>query len=75
MQTLQLRVVDAQTGLPASRRQALMRALVGMPSLVTGLWLAVPLLRKDRQTLHDLASGTRLVYARPGPSVPPTPAA
>lgn len=71
MQTLQLRVVDTQSGQPATPRQALVRALVGLPSLITGLWLLVPLLRKDRQTLHDLASGTRLVYARPGPAVSP----
>jgi uncharacterized RDD family membrane protein YckC len=71
MQTLQLRVVDAQTGQPATPRQALVRALVGLPSLITGLWLAVSLLRKDRQTLHDLASGTRLVYARPSGSAEP----
>jgi uncharacterized RDD family membrane protein YckC len=72
MQTLQLRVVDAATGAAATPRQALVRALVGTASVITGLWLVVSLLRKDRQTLHDLASGTRLVYARPGPRLPPT---
>ena len=62
MQTLGLRLVDAATGGPVSRSKALIRALVGLVSVFSGLWLVVGLLRPDRQTLHDWAAGTRLVY-------------
>ncbi len=62
MQTLGLRLVDAQSGGPVSTRQALVRGLVGLVSGFSGLWLVVGLLRPDRQTLHDWAAGTRLVY-------------
>jgi uncharacterized RDD family membrane protein YckC len=62
MQTLGLRLVDAQSGGPVSVRQALIRGLVGLVSVFSGLWLVVGLLRPDRQTLHDWAAGTRLVY-------------
>lgn len=62
MQTLQLQVIDSQTEGPASRRQALIRALTGFFSLGSGLWLVFALLRQDRQTPHDLISKTRLVY-------------
>ncbi|MBM3376877.1 MAG: RDD family protein [Betaproteobacteria bacterium] len=62
MQTLALRVVDAQTGGGLSRSQALLRAAVGSLSLVTGLWLIFGLLRSDRQSFHDWIAGTRLVH-------------
>lgn len=63
MQTLQLRVIDAATGGPVTRGRAALRALIATVSLLTGLWFLVPLLRKDRQTLHDTMTKTRLVYA------------
>jgi uncharacterized RDD family membrane protein YckC len=62
MQTLALRVVDAQTGGGLSLSQALFRAVVGSLSLITGLWLVFGLLRSDRQSFHDWIAGTRLVH-------------
>lgn len=63
MQTLQLRVIDATTGGAVTRGRAALRALIATVSLLTGLWFLMPLLRKDRQTLHDTMTKTRLVYA------------
>ncbi len=69
MQTLQLKVVDSATGGPITRLRAFTRAFVGSLALVSGLWLIVSLVRRDRQTPHDLITRTRLVHVpRPRPS-------
>ena len=69
MQTLQLQVVDSATGGPITRLRAFTRAFVGSLALVSGLWLIVSLVRRDRQTPHDLITRTRLVHVpRPRPS-------
>ncbi len=62
MQTLQIKLVDRESGGPVSRTQALKRFGWATLSLVTGLWLLVPLFRRDRQTLHDLMAGTQLIH-------------
>ncbi len=62
MQTLQIKLVDRESGGPVSRIQALKRFGWATLSLVTGLWLLVPLFRRDRQTLHDLMAGTQLIH-------------
>lgn len=63
MQTLQLSVIDAKTGGPVTRGRAILRVLLATVSLLTGLWFLVPLFRRDRQTLHDMITETRLVHA------------
>ena len=45
-----------------SPRQALLRALLAVPSTLTGIGLLSALLNRDSQTLHDRVSGTRLVH-------------
>jgi len=63
MQTLGLRVVDARDpSRKVSPRQALLRALIAVPSTLTGIGLLSALLNRDSQTLHDRFSGTRLVH-------------
>ena len=63
MQTLGLRVVDARDpSCKVSPRQALLRALIAVPSTLTGIGLLSALLNRDSQTLHDRFSGTRLVH-------------
>ena len=63
MQTLGLRVVDARD--PSRKvkpRLARLRALIAVPSTLTGIGLLSALLNRDSQTLHDRFSGTRLVH-------------
>jgi uncharacterized RDD family membrane protein YckC len=63
MQTLGLRVVDARD--PSRKvkpRQALLRALIAVPSTLTGIGLLSALLNRDSQSLHDRFSNTRLVH-------------
>ena len=63
MQTLGLRVVNARDpSRNVSPRQALLRALIAVPSTLTGIGLLSALLNRDSQTLHDRFSGTRLVH-------------
>ena len=63
MQTLGLRVVNARDpSRKVSPRQALLRALIAVPSTLTGIGLLSALLNRDSQTLHDRVSGTRLVH-------------
>jgi uncharacterized RDD family membrane protein YckC len=62
MQTLRIQLVDIQSGGPLSRRQAFKRFVWATLSVLTGLWLLVPLFRRDRQTLHDLMAGTQLIH-------------
>lgn len=63
MQTLGLRVVNARDpSRKVSPRQALLRALIAVPSTLTGIGLLSALLNRDSQTLHDRFSRTRLVH-------------
>jgi uncharacterized RDD family membrane protein YckC len=68
MQTLRIQLVDTQSGGPLSRSQALKRFVWATLSVLTGLWLLVPLFRRDRQTLHDLMAGTQLIHRAASPS-------
>ncbi len=61
MQTLGLSLISVD-GKPITRPQALLRAIVAVPSALTGLGLIWALFDKDRQTPHDRVAGTRLVY-------------
>ena len=61
MQTLGLRV-QTLDGAPASTRQAVIRGLIAVPSVLTGLGILWAIIDRDSQTLHDRLSGTRLVY-------------
>ena len=45
-------------------KKALLRAILAIPSLLTGIWLVVSLLRKDRQCPHDIWSGTMLLMKK-----------
>jgi uncharacterized RDD family membrane protein YckC len=68
MQTLRIQLVDSQSGGPLSRSQALKRFVWATLSVLTGLWLLVPLFRRDRQTLHDLMAGTQLIHRAASPT-------
>jgi uncharacterized RDD family membrane protein YckC len=61
MQTLGLRL-ETREGQPLSVRRALARALLAAPSTLTGLGFIWALLDRDRQSLHDRLTGTRLLY-------------
>ncbi len=61
MQTLGLRV-QSKTGGPITPRQALIRALISIPSTVTLIGFFWGLIDRDSQSLHDKLAGTRLVY-------------
>ena len=63
MKTLSLEVVSANGG-PVSIRKAFLRALLGIPSVLTGSWLIISLIRKDGQCLHDIWSGTMLIFKK-----------
>jgi uncharacterized RDD family membrane protein YckC len=68
MQTLGLSLVSVD-GKPITRAQALLRALVAVPSALTGLGLIWALFDKDKQTPHDRVAGTRLVYRPVGRAI------
>lgn len=68
MQTLRIQLVDTQSGGPLSRSQALKRFVWATLSVLTGLWILVPLFRRDRQTLHDLMAGTQLIHRAASPT-------
>lgn len=61
MQTLGLRV-RSRDGQPITPRQALVRALVAVPSTLSLIGFFWGLFDKDSQSLHDKIAGTRLVY-------------
>ncbi len=61
MQTLGLRV-HSKAGGPVTPRQALLRALLAIPSTLSVIGFFWGLIDKDSQSLHDKLSGTRLVY-------------
>ena len=61
MQTLGLRL-ETNSGERLSRGRALRRALMAVPSALTGIGLLWAIFDRDRQALHDRLSGTRLVY-------------
>jgi uncharacterized RDD family membrane protein YckC len=65
MQTLGLSLVSVN-GKPITRPQALLRAIVAVPSALTGLGLIWALFDRDKQTPHDRVAGTRLVYRSVG---------
>ena len=60
MKTLNLKIVDLQ-GNDISLSKAFIRFLVAIPSILSGLWIIVALIRKDNQCLHDVVSNTQLV--------------
>ena len=63
MKTLSL-VVVCKDGGKVGIKKALLRAILAIPSLLTGIWLVVSLLRKDRQCPHDIWSGTMLLMKK-----------
>ncbi|HKP45293.1 MAG TPA: RDD family protein, partial [Pyrinomonadaceae bacterium] len=64
MSILSLRIVDARTGLIPTGSQAAGRAIIYLPSLVTGGLLSLYLfLDSERQTLHDRFTRTAVVRA------------
>ena len=54
--------LESTNGRPITRPQALLRAIVAVPSALTGLGLIWALFDRDKQTPHDRVAGTRLVY-------------
>ena len=60
MRTLSLKVISSD-GEPLKFKQAFIRAIIAIPSVISGIWLISGLLRKDKQCVHDIFSGTRLV--------------
>ncbi len=54
--------LESTSGRPITRPQALLRAIVAVPSALTGLGLIWALFDRDKQTPHDRVAGTRLVY-------------
>jgi len=63
MKTLSLEVV-CRDGSKVGIKKAFLRAFLAIPSIITGLWLIVSLIRKDRQCPHDIWSGTMLVMKK-----------
>lgn len=63
MKTLSLEIVS-RNGTEINFKTALLRVFIAIPSVLTGIWLIVGLLRKDNQCPHDLWSGTMLIMAR-----------
>jgi uncharacterized RDD family membrane protein YckC len=63
MKTLSLEVIS-KDGEKVTIKKAFLRALLAIPSIVSGLWLIVGLMRKDRQCPHDVLSGTMLVMKK-----------
>lgn len=61
MQTLQMVLVDAKTGGVVSLRQAVIRFLVALPVVVSGIGLLWCLTQKDRLSLYDQVAGTQLM--------------
>ena len=61
MQTLGLRV-RSKDDQPITPRQALLRALVAIPSTLSLVGFFWGIFDKDAQSLHDKIAGTRLVY-------------
>jgi uncharacterized RDD family membrane protein YckC len=68
MQTLGLSL-ESTSGHAITRPQALLRALVAIPSALTGLGLIWALFDRDKQTPHDRVAGTRLVYRPVGRAI------
>jgi uncharacterized RDD family membrane protein YckC len=65
MKTWGLRLV-ADGGGPVTPQRALLRFLVAIPSVCSGIGLAWALFDRDRRFLHDRLAGTRLVRHEPG---------
>ena len=61
MRTLSLKVVTVDEK-PVNIGRALLRMLIAIPSVVSGMWILYILFRKDKLCPHDLWSGTKLVY-------------
>ena len=68
MQTLGLSLISVD-GKLVTRPQALLRAIVAVPSALTGLGLIWALFDRDKQTPHDRIAGTRLVYTPVGRAI------
>lgn len=60
MKTWRLRVVCAE-GHPPGTRQALLRYLLAIPGMLTGLSILWAAFDRDRLFLHDRVAGTRIV--------------
>jgi uncharacterized RDD family membrane protein YckC len=62
MSLVSLRAVDADTGLPPTTRQAVVRASLYIASLITlGLGILYALFDAEGRTIHDYLSGTAVV--------------
>jgi uncharacterized RDD family membrane protein YckC len=62
MSLVSLRAVDADTGLPPTTQQAVVRALLYIASLITlGLGILYALMDAEGRTAHDYFSGTAVV--------------
>ncbi|MCX9157620.1 RDD family protein [Niveibacterium sp. 24ML] len=69
MQTWRLQLVDANSGMPPSAAQCIIRYLLAWPSvLFAGAGLVWALVDRDRQFMHDRFAGTCIVLlpGRPG---------
>ena len=61
MRTLSLKVVTTDEK-PVNINRALLRVLIAIPSVVSGIWILYMLFRKDNLCPHDIWSGTKLVH-------------
>lgn len=71
MQTLQMTLVERDTGEPLKAARAALRYLLAWPSTLTLIGVIWVLIDRDRQSLHDRLAGTRLI-ATPGPRQRPS---
>ncbi|MDR3347381.1 MAG: RDD family protein [Helicobacteraceae bacterium] len=58
---LRLIVIDDRTGKTIGFMQALWRFLAVFVSIISVIGLLLPIVRKDKKTLHDLLSRTRVI--------------
>ena len=63
MKTLSLEIICVDGG-PVGIKKAFLRVIFGMPSILTGLWLIVSLIRQDGKCPHDIWSGTMLIVKK-----------
>lgn len=61
MQTLGMRLITTQ-GQDLSIQQAVVRLLIAVPSMMSGIGFLWAIVDRDSQTLHDRLAGTRLIY-------------
>ena len=65
MQTLGMKL-QMRDGSPLTVQTALVRALIAIPSMLSGIGFLWAIFDRDSQTLHDRLAGTRLVYVPVG---------